>query len=275
MNAFFRTFLCCLIIALSFFLYKFLKSESYSPDLSVSKDNPVFTSYNKFDNMKNINQDNKTTNTDSETKDESNSEKYEYVCYFYSPSGKLIPVKREFRIKQSLENNINISAISGPNAALNALVASGLCTDHFYFHGFLNAKSSVRLEELRELAKRKETLIFYESPHRIDKTLQDMFAILGNRKACIARELTKKHEEYIRAGLEELSTLDPETLKGEMVIVIEGTLGELKPNVNNDDIIAMVENFVESGLSTKDAIKRVSEITSLSKNYIYKIYHVN
>ena len=178
-------------------------------------------------------------------------------------------------VKVCLENNINISAISGPNAALNALVASGLCTDHFYFHGFLNAKSSVRLEELRELAKRKETLIFYESPHRIDKTLQDMFAILGNRKACIARELTKKHEEYIRAGLEELSTLDPETLKGEMVIVIEGTLGELKPNVNNDDIIAMVENFVESGLSTKDAIKRVSEITSLSKNYIYKIYHVN
>ena len=178
-------------------------------------------------------------------------------------------------VRLCLDNNINISAISGPNAALNALVASGLCSEHFYFHGFLNAKSSVRLEELRELAKKKETLIFYESPHRIQKTLIDMFTILGNRKACIARELTKKHEEFIRAGLEELSRIDPETLKGEMVIIVEGTLGELKPNVNNDDIVSMVENFVQSGMSTKDAIKRVSEITSVSKNVIYKLYHVN
>jgi len=178
-------------------------------------------------------------------------------------------------VRLCLDNNINISAISGPNAALNALVASGLCSEHFYFHGFLNAKSSVRLEELRELAKKKETLIFYESPHRIQKTLIDMFTILGNRKACIARELTKKHEEFIRAGLEELSRIDPETLKGEMVIIVEGTLGELKPNVNNDDIVSMVENFVQSGMSTKDAIKRASEITSVSKNVIYKLYHVN
>lgn len=178
-------------------------------------------------------------------------------------------------VKVCLENNINISAISGPNAALNALVASGICTEHFYFHGFLNAKESVRLEELRELTKRKETLIFYESPHRIQKTLIDMFTVLGDRKACVARELTKKHEEYIRLGLKDLSEIDPETLKGEMVIVVEGTLGELKPNVNNDEIIGMVENFVESGMSTKDAIKRVSEITNINKNYIYKIFHVN
>ena len=178
-------------------------------------------------------------------------------------------------VKVCLENDINISAISGPNAALNALVASGLASDHFYFHGFLNAKESVRLEELRELVKRKETLIFYESPHRIQKTLIDMFTILGDRKACIGRELTKKHEEFIRAGLKELSEIDPETLKGEMVIVIEGSLGELKPNVNNDEIISMVENLVESGLSTKDAIKQVSEITRINKNYIYKIFHVN
>lgn len=178
-------------------------------------------------------------------------------------------------VKVCLENNINISAISGPNAALNALVASGICTEHFYFHGFLNAKESVRLEELRELTKRKETLIFYESPHRIQKTLIDMLTVLGDRKACVARELTKKHEEYIRLGLKDLSEIDPETLKGEMVIIVEGTLGELKPNVNNDEIIGMVENFVESGMSTKDAIKRVSEITNINKNYIYKIFHVN
>lgn len=178
-------------------------------------------------------------------------------------------------VKLALQNNINITAISGPNAALNALVASGLCEDHFYFHGFLDAKESVKLEELRKLAHREETLIFYEAPHRIQKTLESLFTILGNRKACIARELTKKHEEFIRGGLEELSKIDPETLKGEMVIVVEGSLGEIKPDVNNDEIIQMVKNLVGMGLSTKDAIKKVAEATNINKNYIYKIYHIN
>ena len=178
-------------------------------------------------------------------------------------------------VKLAIENEINISAISGPNAALNALVASGLCEDHFYFHGFLEAKESVKLEELRKLINRPETLIFYEAPHRIQKTLQDMFTILGNRKTCIARELTKKHEEFIRGGLEELSKIDPETLKGEMVIVVEGSLGEIKPDVSNDEIIQMVKNFVNMGVSTKDAIKKVAEATNVNKNYIYKIYHIN
>lgn len=178
-------------------------------------------------------------------------------------------------VKLALQNDINITAISGPNAALNALVASGLCEDHFYFHGFLDAKESVKLEELRKLANREETLIFYEAPHRIQKTLSAMFTILGNRKACIARELTKKHEEYIRGSLEELSQIDPETLKGEMVIIVEGSLGEIKPDINNDEIIQMVKNLVNMGLTTKDAIKKVAETTNINKNYIYKIYHVN
>lgn len=178
-------------------------------------------------------------------------------------------------VKLALQNDINITAISGPNAALNALVASGLCEDHFYFHGFLDAKESVKLEDLRKLANREETLIFYEAPHRIQKTLSAMFTILGNRKACIARELTKKHEEYIRGSLEELSQIDPETLKGEMVIIVEGSLGEIKPDINNDEIIQMVKNLVNMGLTTKDAIKKVAETTNINKNYIYKIYHVN
>ena len=124
-------------------------------------------------------------------------------------------------------------------------------------------------------SRRKETMIFYEAPHRIDKTLNDLFAIFGDRKACIARELTKKHEEFIRGGLKELSEIDPTTLKGEMVIVVEGSLGEIKPDLNNDDIVKMVKSMVESGMTTKDAIKKVSELTKINKNYIYKIYHIN
>ena len=178
-------------------------------------------------------------------------------------------------VKICLENDINIAPISGPNAALNALVASGLCEDHFYFHGFLNAKESVRLEELRELANRKETLIFYEAPHRIIKTLESMYEIFGDRKACLARELTKKHEEFIRLGLKGLSELDPETLKGEMVIVVEGSTGEVKPVISNTEIVNMVKSMVDSGMSTKDAIKKVAELTKTNKNTIYKVYHLN
>ena len=178
-------------------------------------------------------------------------------------------------VKICLENEINIAPISGPNAALNALVASGLCEDHFYFHGFLNAKESVRLEELRELAYRKETLIFYEAPHRIKKTLEALYEILGDRKACLARELTKKHEEFIRCGLKAMSEIDPETLKGEMVIVVEGSTGEVKPVISNTDIVNMVKSMVDSGMSTKDAIKKVSEMTKINKNIVYKVYHLN
>ena len=178
-------------------------------------------------------------------------------------------------VKICLENEINIAPISGPNAALNALVASGLCEDHFYFHGFLNAKESVRLEELRELAYRKETLIFYEAPHRIKKTLEALYEIFGDRKACLARELTKKHEEFIRCGLKAMSEIDPETLKGEMVIVVEGSTGEVKPVISNTDIVNMVKSMVDSGMSTKDAIKKVSEMTKINKNIVYKVYHLN
>lgn len=178
-------------------------------------------------------------------------------------------------VKICLENGINVAPISGPNAALNALVASGLCEDHFYFHGFLAAKDSVKIDELKSLAQRKETLIFYEAPHRIQKTLEVMYEVLGNRKACIARELTKKHEEFIRGNLEELCKIDPETLIGEMVIVIEGSNGEEKPIVGDAELIKMVKSLVESGMSTKDAIKKVSEITKINKNTVYKIFHIN
>ena len=176
-------------------------------------------------------------------------------------------------VQLALQNGINISTVSGPNAGLNALVASGLDTTHFYFHGFLNAKESVAKNELQEMIRRKETIILYEAPHRISKTLNLLFETFGDRYACIARELTKQHEEYIRGPLSELVEIDPTTLKGEMVIVVDGCKNEIRPDLNNEEIYQMVKNFVGMGMSTKDAIKRVSEITNVSKNQVYKIYH--
>ena len=99
-------------------------------------------------------------------------------------------------IKKAIENGFKIEVISGPCALINALVGSGLQSDHFYFHGFLSSKNGERKKELEDLCTKKETMIFYEAPHRIIDTLESMLKILGNRKICIARELTKKFEEF-------------------------------------------------------------------------------
>lgn len=178
-------------------------------------------------------------------------------------------------VKKCLLNEIKVSTISGPCAFINALVASGLDTKHFYFHGFLNAKSSVRINELKELNTRKETLIFYESPHRIKKTLIDLHNVFGARKAVIARELTKIYEEYIRGNLEEFLLLDEASLIGEMVIIIEGNTNEEPIYKDKEDIIKMVQSFERLGYTTKDAIKKVSELLDISKNEIYRLYHNN
>lgn len=172
----------------------------------------------------------------------------------------------------ALENEINVSCVSGPNAALNALVASGLPCDHFYFYGFLSAKQSERKTELENLKEFGDTLIFYEAPHRILKTLNDLLDVLGDRKACLARELTKKHEEFIRMNLSELVALDEDTLKGEMVIIVEGkSKEEIKIDVTT--IIKTVDYYILDGYSKKDAIKEASKKLGLNKNQVYDIYH--
>lgn len=178
-------------------------------------------------------------------------------------------------VHEALANDIKVSVISGANAMLNALVGSGLDTERFYFHGFLSPKEKARIDELRSLLKRRETLIFYEAPHRILKTVADMFKIFGNRKACLARELTKKHEEYIRMNLGDLAMLDKDSLKGEMVLVVEGNNEEMAPNINDDEVRKMISNLVDIGMSPKDAIKQVSELLKIGKNQVYKIYHRN
>ena len=117
MNTFLKTFVICLVVAIGFFVYKFVKSESYSPDLSVSGDNPVFTSYNKFDEIKEDDNDKLPIEKefDKQIPVETDN-KYEYTCYFYSSAGKLIPVKRVFSTKQNLENTISL-LIKGPTIA--------------------------------------------------------------------------------------------------------------------------------------------------------------
>ena len=172
-------------------------------------------------------------------------------------------------VQEMIKNNVAVSTISGSCAFINALVASGLDTKHFYFHGFLSAKESEAKEELLSLENKKETLIFYEAPHRILKTLIQVRDVLGNRNACLARELTKINEEYIRGTLDELISIDESTLRGEMVLIVEGSKKE--ECVDDQKIIARVAYFVELGLSQKDAINVVSEEYNVNKNYIKKL----
>lgn len=177
-------------------------------------------------------------------------------------------------IKEALKQEIDIVPISGPCALINALVGSGLDTLHFYFHGFLSAKNKVRREELLRLKRKEETLIFYEAPHRLKETIAEMLDVLGNRRVCIARELSKIHEEFIRGNLEEMHLLlEEENLKGEFVIIIEGANNESSAIHSDEDILRYVNSLVDVGMSTKDAIEKASEYLKIKKNYIYKLYH--
>ena len=168
--------------------------------------------------------------------------------------------------KLALENDIAVSVISGPSAFISALVSSGLDTSHFYFHGFLSPKENEAKTELEELKDKKETLIFYESPHRINQTLKVLLEVLGDRKISLHRELTKLNEENIVGRLSELVSLDESTLKGEMVLVIEGNKD--KKSLSEQEIIDKVNYFISKNMSKKDAIEVVSEIYGVRKNLI-------
>lgn len=177
-------------------------------------------------------------------------------------------------IKKCIENNIDLEVISGPCALINGLVGSGLDTTHFYFHGFLPHKLSDKKKELKELVDKKETMIFYEAPHRIDETLEAMLEILGDRNISIARELTKKFEEFIRDNISSiLARIKDNPLIGELVVVVNGNTNELKEEMNEEDIIKKIDELVDKGLSAKDAIKEVSSSLKIAKNEVYKIYH--
>ena len=172
-------------------------------------------------------------------------------------------------VQEMIKNDICVSTISGSSAFINALVASGLETKHFCFYGFLSAKENEAKEEILSLKNYKNTLIFYEAPHRINKTLNLLRENLGNRRVCLARELTKINEEYIRGTLDELAQIDETTIKGEIVLIVEGNDDE---NVIEDDkIVARIDYFIKLGLSQKDAINVASEEYGVNRNHIKKL----
>jgi len=126
-------------------------------------------------------------------------------------------------VRAAIDNGLTVSALPGPCAVIPALTASGLPTDRFFFEGYLSNKSAARRKRLDTLREFPHTLIFYESPHRIHKTLADMLDVLGDRPVCVAREISKKFEEFLRGSLTEvIGKIAGRTTKGEIVIVVGG-----------------------------------------------------
>lgn len=174
-------------------------------------------------------------------------------------------------VKAVIEKGYPVVPVSGANAAMNALVASGLSCQHYMFYGFLENKSTKRIKQLETLKTFPYTIIFYEAPHRIDVMLQDVLDVMGDRNICLARELTKIHEEFIRGKISEvLEVVD--SLKGEMVVIVEGYV-EKEQELDWGKLFDKVHQYVDEGMKTKQAIQLVSKECNVSKNELYEAYH--
>ena len=140
------------------------------------------------------------------------------------------------------------------------------------FYGFLSHSNKNKTKELEKLKNITYTIVFYEAPHRIKATLDCMMKVLGDRKIALCREITKKHEEILRGTISEVLEVVDE-LKGEMVIVVEGGTEVTEEETFDQTITEHVDEFVEKGMSKKDAIKEVAKIRKLNKNLVYEEYH--
>ncbi len=172
--------------------------------------------------------------------------------------------------KKIIEEGFNVISIPGVTALIPALTSSGLIPQPFLFYGFLNSKDSKQKKELETLKNEKSTIIFYEAPHRITNTLNNILEVFGDRDCSISREITKKFEEIYRGRISEVLPL-LENAKGEMVIVVAGN-----NNVNTFSNLTIVEHvnlYIKEGKTVMDSIKLVAKERKLTKNEVYSSYH--
>ncbi len=177
-----------------------------------------------------------------------------------------------------IENGIDVTSVPGPVACVNALILSGLPAARFAFEGFLSTNNKNRRAHLEAVKNDTHTLIFYEAPHKLKYTLEDMLRVFGNRRIALCRELTKLHEEIIRTDIEgALEYYREKAPRGEYVLVIEGA-----PEGTGDGksfwwsgllASAHVEAYIERGLSPKDAVKQTAADRGVPKREIYNEYH--
>ena len=165
---------------------------------------------------------------------------------------------------------IETIVIPGPCAAIAALAASGLPSGRFTFEGFLSTARKSRFEHLRELKYEKRTMIFYEAPHKLVRTLRDMLSVFGDRRLSISRELTKIYEQtFLCTFSEAIEQYEATPPRGEFVLVIEGSCDVAFPEPGLGDSAAAARRLIDEGLSVMDAVKRISIEKGISKNALY------
>lgn len=175
-------------------------------------------------------------------------------------------------LQKALELEMNVIPIPGPSAVLAALVGSGLPTDRFSFEGFLPDKKGDRLERLHKIKNDDRTLIFFVAISNLNKVIPEMFLVFGERRACLARELTKIHEEYIRATLSALQKLLGErSLKGECVLVVEGNNLHGPMQMAEAEVLVRLKEMIDCGARMKDACSVLAKESAWSAGDIYKL----
>ncbi len=196
------------------------------------------------------------------------------TCALVSDAGSpAISDPGEDLVKLCAEAGIPVCAIPGPCAVITALSISGQSTGRFCFEGFLSTAKKSRREHLESLANEQRTMIFYEAPHKLLATLEDMASVFGGeRSISLCRELTKLHEEVVRttlaAAVEKYRESAP---KGEFVLVLAGAAAPVVPEPTEQDALRHLSRLIESGLSRKDAVKQTAKDLSLPKNVVYDL----
>lgn len=176
----------------------------------------------------------------------------------------------EFLVREAIENTIEVISIPGAVAFVNAAVVSGLPANSIFFGGFLPSKKGDRQRRLDEIKQVPATLVFYESPHRLVRSLADCLAVLGDRRAAVARELTKLHEEVVRGKLTELTEyFSRASPRGEFVLIIDRA-GDEEPPAALDDLRERVRDLENSGLDAKAALKTAAKEFGISRSEAYR-----
>ena len=179
-------------------------------------------------------------------------------------------------VKYLVKNNYDIEVVPGVTALITAIVKSGLDSTRFTFEGFLSVNKKQRKERLKSLVNETRTMIFYEAPHKILSTLKDMYEYFGNRDICIARELTKIHEEYRYTNFKDaILNIEENGIKGEIVLVISGASEDKINEEKNKEIeqinsLELVKEYMKNGDTKKDAIKKVAKLKGVNKDVVYK-----
>lgn len=175
-------------------------------------------------------------------------------------------------VQDCADLGIDVYVVPGPSAVVAALAVSGLPTGRFAFEGFLSMNKKRRMEHLESIKEEKRTIVFYEAPHKLKSTLDDLYSTLGDRKISIVRELTKVHEEVLRFSLSEAikyyENINP---RGEFVLIVQGTNdNDIKEEYTLEDAVNMANKLIDEGKSVSESAKIASKETKLKKGDIYK-----